>query len=229
VRARFDSGFYAGALFELLEKRNVTYLCGATLTANLIELCAAIADEYWRPCLDKEAGEVAEFGYRFRDGRCFRRYIVKRVPRRRGEQLTLEEGGYRYWVFVTNDDTATPAQLESEHRHKAVVESGVRELKENFGLHALRKHGFMANWAWLLLISLAHNLCCWTQVLGQLQAGRDDGDLRAKRFRYRYLIIPALVVRSARRLTIKLSAGYPYLARFRAALARLHALPPPSG
>ena len=56
--------------------------------------------------------------------------------------------------------------LESEHRHKANVEAGMRELKSNFGLHAFRKHGFMANWAWLLFVCLGHNLCCWTQQLG---------------------------------------------------------------
>ena len=42
----------------------------------------------------------------------------------------------------------------------------MRELKSNFGLSALRKHGFMANWAWLYLVCLGNNLCCWLQALG---------------------------------------------------------------
>src|SRR5207249_10549570 len=103
----------------------------------------------------------------------------------------------------------------------------VRELKENYGLHALRKHSFMANWAWLLIICLAHNLCCWTQVFGLLGRGADEAGLRAKRLRYRYLTIPALVVRSARRVIIKLSERYPFRVRFLAVLDRLRAIPPP--
>jgi hypothetical protein len=103
----------------------------------------------------------------------------------------------------------TAGAVEAEYRHKAQVETGMRELKSNFGLHALRKHGFMANWAWLLLVCLGHNLCCWVPQLGRLAAGRDGADLRAKRFRYRYLTIPALLVRSARRFTLKLPATYP--------------------
>jgi hypothetical protein len=142
-------------------------------------------------------------------------------PSTRATRPPLEEGGWRHWVFVPNDHHRSAAELESEHRHKALVEAGMRELKSNYGLGTIRRHGFMANWAWLLLVCLAHNLCCWTQQLGRLAGGRDGADLRAKRLRYRYLVIPALVVRSARQLTIRLPEHYPHLDRFLAALDRL--------
>ncbi|MGQ0803884.1 MAG: IS1380 family transposase [Actinomycetota bacterium] len=229
IRARLDSGFYGNPLLTQMEQAKVTYLCGVALVPAILGPCAAIPDECWEPCLDKDEGEVAEFGYRMRDRRQFRRYIVKRIRLEIGEQATLETGHYRYWVFVTNDHQRSPAMLECEHRHKADVESGMRELKSHFGLDAIRKHGFMANWAWLLLVCLGHNLCCWTQHLGHLGAGRDEGELRAKRLRYRYLVVAAMVVRSARRLTIRLPANYPFLDRFIAALGRLRALPAPAG
>lgn len=225
VRARFDSGFYSGALLTQLEDAGVTYLCGAPLVAPIVEAASQIADEYWVSCLDKE-GAVAEFGYRLRDGGPFRRYIVKRVEIPPGKQASLWEGGYRYWVFVTNDHVSGTAELEAEHRQKAVVETGMAELKSNFGLHAFRKHGFMANWAWLLIVCLGHNLCCWAQHLGALGAGRSEGELRAKRLRYRYLHIPAMLVRSGRRLTLRLHAGHPFRKRLVAALDRLRRIEP---
>jgi hypothetical protein len=221
VRARFDSGFYGGALFEQMERAGVTYLCGAPLVPAILNACNAVGEQCWEPCVDKDEGEVAEFGYRLRDGRRFRRYIVKRIAIDVGDQATLDAGAWRYWVFVTNDHERSAVELESEHRHKANVEAGMRELKSNFGLGAIRKHGFMANWAWLLLVCLCHNLCRWAQQLGGLAAGRDGADLRAKRLRYRYLVVPAIVVRSARQLTIRLPATYPYLRRFLAARNRL--------
>jgi hypothetical protein len=224
VRARFDSGFYGGALFEQMERADVTYLCGVPQVPAILNACNAVGEECWEPCVDKDEGEVAEFGYRLRDGGRFRRYIVKRIAIDVGEQATLEGGAWRYWVFVTNDHHRSAVELESEHRHKANVEAGMRELKSNFGLGTMRKHGFMANWAWLLLVCLGHNLCCWTQQLGRLAAGRDGVDLRAKRLRYRYLVVPAIVVRSARQLTIRLPAAYPYLDRFLAARNRLRRL-----
>ncbi len=219
VRARFDSGFYSGPLFAQLESAGVTYLCGAPLTAPLLEAAAGIGDQYWVSCSDRE-GQVAEFGYRMKTGR-FRRYVVKRIEIPPGRQASLWEGGYRYWIFVTNDQVTDPVTLEAQHRQKATVETGMAELKSNFGLHAFRKHGFMANWAWLLIVCLGHNLCCWTQHLGGLEAGRDHGELRAKRLRYRYLTIPAMVVHSGRQLILRLRCDYPYLRRFLAALDRL--------
>lgn len=224
VRARIDSGFYGGPLLAQMERAKVTYLCGVPFNPRIIEAIRAISDEFWAPCIDKEIGEVAEFGYRLRDGKVFRRYIVKRIAIEPGEQATLIEGGFRYWVFVTNDHDSSPASLESEHRGKAQVEAGMRELKSNYGLGTIRKHGFMANWTWLLLVCVGHNLCCWTQQLGRLAAGRDGVALKAKRLRYRFLIVPAMVVRSSRQLTIRLPDRWPHLERFRAALDRLKRL-----
>ena len=136
VRARFDSGFYSGPLFEQMEAAGVTYLCGVPMgSARLVEAIAAIPDECWAPCLDKDEGEVAEFGYRLTDSRKFRRYVVKRITIEPGEQASLWEGGYRY------------------------------------------------------------------------------------------LTVPALVVRSGRRLTVMLSDGYPYLDRFTRARQRFERMP----
>jgi Transposase DDE domain group 1 len=129
-------------------------------------------------------------------------------------------------VLVTNDRNTDAVTLESEHRHKAQVESGVRELKENFGLEVLRKHAFMANWAWLLVVTTALNVMRWSQLLGALD---DDGAVRAKRLRYRYLNVPALLVHSGRRLVLKLQRNYPLRGSFVAALTRLESLPIPVG
>jgi len=223
VRARFDSGFHDEKLFEALERRGVTYLCGVPLNARILGVVREIEDWAWVPCTDKDEGEVAEFGYRQADSKLFRRYVVKRIPKNDGEQLDLESGAYNYWVLVTNDHTSGAPALESEHRHKALVESGVRELKENFGLEVLRKHQFMANWAWLLIVVTAHNLVRLTQLLGAVEPGVDA---RAKRFRYRYLVVPGLLVHTGRRLVLKLRSDYPLYDRFTGAFDRLCSIAP---
>jgi hypothetical protein len=69
----------------------------------------------------------------------FRRYLVKRVEIPPGRQASPWEGGYRYWIFVTTSDhTTSVVELEWQHRQKATVETGMAELKSNFGLHAFR-------------------------------------------------------------------------------------------
>jgi len=227
IRCRLDSGFYASALLAQMESAGVTYLCGAPFNPRLIEAIRAVGEQCWTPCVDKEVGEVAEFGYRLADGRIFRRYIVKRIAIEPGEQATLDQGVWRHWVFVTNDHTRSAAELESEHRHKADVEAGMRELKSNFGLGSIRKHGFMANWVWLLVVCAGHNLCCWAQQLGRLGGGRGGADLKAKRLRHRYLIVAAMVVRSGRQLTVRVPSRWPHRQRFIAALTRLRKLRSP--
>ena len=226
IRARFDSGFYSRHLFARLEQKGVTYLCGVMLLPRMTSIFGQIPDHCWAPCADKDEGEVSEFGYRIGEDNVFRRYIVKRIPVNVGEQLEIGSGAYHHWVLVTNDHVSDAVTLESEHRHKAQVESGMRELKENFGLDVLRKHGFMANWAWLVIVTTALNLTRWSQLLGSLGA---DGDLRAKRLRYRYLNVPAVLVRSGRRLVLKLQRDYPLFDVFVAALTRLQSLPLPVG
>lgn len=226
IRARFDSGFHSDRMLSHLQQRGVTYLCGVPLIARIKDQIALIGEDSWNPCLDKNEGEVAEFGYRMASSKTFRRYIVKRIERRPGEQLELETGSYNYWVSVTNDHHADPVALESEHRHKAQVEGGIRELKQNLGLHVWRKHRFYANWAWLLIVVTAHNLLRWTEILGGLGA---DARLRAKRLRYRYLNVAGLLVTSGRRKILKLSANYPLVGNFTRALVTIRALGVPSG
>jgi hypothetical protein len=51
-----------------------------------------------------------------------------------------------------------------------------------------------------------------------------DADLRGKRFRYRYLVVPGSLVRTGRRLILKLGEDYPLFDRFVAAHARLCSL-----
>lgn len=53
-------------------------------------------------------------------------------------------------------------------------------------------------------------MCCWTQELGRLEAGR-DGLALDKRLRYHYLVVHALLVRSARRYLLKLRRDDPFI------------------
>jgi hypothetical protein len=81
-------------------------------------------------------------------------------------------GGYRYWIFVTNDYHSSAVQLEWEQRQKATVETGMAELKTNFGLNRFRKHAFMANWAWLLIVCLGSEARIFGAVGASGQVGR---------------------------------------------------------
>ena len=94
VRARFDSGFHDGKLFEALERRGVTYLCGVPLNPRILGVVRGIEDWAWSACVDKDEGEVTEFGYCQADSKVFRRYVVKRIAKNHGEQLDQRFTGF---------------------------------------------------------------------------------------------------------------------------------------
>ena len=80
---------------------------------------------------------------------------------------------------------------------------------------------FLANAAWAVIVTLAHNLLRWVAALG-LGA---TGPVVAKTIRRRRLSLPGRLTRSARRRWLHLPAGWPWAQTFTGALTRLRALP----
>jgi hypothetical protein len=82
---------------------------------------------------------------------------------------------------------------------------------------------FLANAAWLVIATLAHNLLRWVATIGLASA-----DLMAKTLRRRLLHLPGRLTRSARRRLLHLPTDWPWADRFLTALARLRAIPLPT-
>jgi hypothetical protein len=77
-----------------------------------------------------------------------------------------------------------------------------------------------------VLVCLAHNLLRWTATLG---LGTRNQLVVAKTLRRTLLALPGRLTRSARRWTLHLPAGWPWVHSFTMALARLRCLPHPGG
>jgi Transposase DDE domain group 1 len=75
-----------------------------------------------------------------------------------------------------------------------------------------------------VIAALAHNLLRWTQTIGL----PNTTPRTARTLRRRLLALPARLVCSARRQTLRMPARWPWQHDFLAALARLRALPPPA-
>jgi hypothetical protein len=80
---------------------------------------------------------------------------------------------------------------------------------------------FSANAAWLLIVTLAHNLLRWIAAIG---LGARGELVVAKTLRRTLLNLPGRLTRSARRLILQLPAGWPWAAWFELALARLRCI-----
>ncbi|MER7469055.1 IS1380 family transposase [Streptomyces sp. NPDC097981] len=212
-----------------------TFSVGYAVTDQVRRAIRALPEQVWHPALEQDGSlragaEVAELtglvdltGHP--DGT---RIIVRRERPHPGAQLSLfdQDEGMRHQVFLTD----TPAgegslqHLEVRHRAHARVEDHIRCGKSS-GFGRFPSRHFAINQVWLELSLTAIDLLAWTRTLLL------DGELATaepKKLRYRLLHTAARITRGARRLRLRIAAGWPWRHELTAAFSRLIALPRPA-
>jgi hypothetical protein len=212
---RADSAFHSGKVIKACRRLGVVFSITVNQNTAVRAAIDAIPESDWVPIDYPDGGraEVAETDYQ--DMR-----LVVRRTRLVGRQAKLWPD-WRHHAFVTNR-TGTAVDLDADHRRHAVVELAIRDLKEGAGLCHCPSGKFFANSAWVVIVTLAHNLLRWIAALGL----RIDGPIVAKTIRRRYLTLPGRLTRSARRQTLHLPARWPWQRTFDDTLARLRQLVP---
>jgi hypothetical protein len=211
---RADSAFWNKTLMRRLEQAGWRYSISIRLQQHVAKAIQAIPEADWRTLDDYPEDGEAQIAETALSGQ---RMIVRRT-RLVGAQAELWPD-WRYFPFLTNrtDDITV---VEAEHRHHAVVELTVRDLKDQ-ALEHFPSGVFNANSAWTVIACVAHNLTRWTSVIG-LPA---DTVRAARTLRRRLLQIPGRLTRTARQWTLHLPARWPWQHDFIRALARIRALP----
>jgi hypothetical protein len=97
-----------------------------------------------------------------------------------------------------------------------------RILDRFIGMNHAPLRNFFANWLWWLASALAYNVARWVRVLALPEPFRT---CRGKRLRTAFINVPARVVRTSRRIYLRLPRAYRHADSFIAALKRLRALP----
>ena len=212
---RADSGFWRTESFERLERDRILY--SITVQAGNAAIAAAISkipEDAWSRLDDYPEPGLAEIAETTYGGR---RLVVRRV-RELSEQMELLPG-WRYHLLITNRSEAIGI-VEADHRRHAVVELTIRDLKAGPLAH-FPSGDFSANSAWTQLAAITHNLARWSQIIGLPGAS----PRMLETFQRRLLRIPGRLVCSARKLTLRLPARWPWQRAFIEALERIRALP----
>ena len=126
---------------------------------------------------DGGQAQVADTTYTTGTGRrqVTRRLVVRRTRLTDSAQQRLWPD-WRHHAFLT-DLTGDAVTVDAFHRHHAVVELAIRDLKDGAGLDHVPSGNFHANSAWLQCAVLAHNLIRWTAMLGDVRVD-DRADRR---------------------------------------------------
>jgi hypothetical protein len=230
LTVRVDSGFWSNDTIAELNRLNVRYTmavrCG---TKGIVAAIAAIPETDWQE-IDYTAdgqAQVADCAYTTGTGRhaVTRRLVVRRT-RLTGQAQQRLWPDWRHHAFLTDLDSTT-VEVDRFHRHHAVVELAIRDLKQGAGLEHVPSGNFHANSVWLQSAVLAHNLIRWTATLGNIRV--DDQLIVTRTIRTRLLAIPGRLVNRAGRQTLRLPTHWPWATQFSRALDTLRTLLPAPG
>ena len=145
------------------------------------------------------------------------RAIARREEAHPGAQLSFSDvDGHRYQVFIT-DLAGDVVFCEALYRGRGRAECAIRDSKDT-GLGQLPSADFDINVAWVVLVMMAGDLLAWTRRIclqGELARATPG------RLRYTLLHTAGMIVRSARRTTLRIAQGWPWADQLVAAFTRL--------
>jgi Transposase DDE domain group 1 len=158
--------------------------------------------------------DVAEFTYR--PGKCRHPYRVvavrKNISRTRGEHALFDE--IRYFFYITTRTDLTAEQVVELANERCDQENIIGQLKS--GVNALRVplYDLVSNWAYMVCAALAWNIKSWFAMMLHRKADRREHiRMEFRRFLTNIITIPAMVIRRARSITVRIIGYTPSLDR----------------
>ena len=227
VTVRADSGFWSWKLIDRLNRHRIAWSITVTSHAKIRATIEAIPDDAWVDINYTAGGvaQVAETDYTVgrRGSSKFRtvRLVVRRTRFAEPAQLRLWPE-WRHHAFITNRTDLTAVEADQFHRHHAVVELAIRDLKAGGAEHIPSGH-YPANAAWFACAVIAHNLTRWAGLLG------DQPTITSVTFRTRITAIPAVTVNRSGRHTLRMPTRWPWANTFTSLLTAMRGLPGPAG
>jgi hypothetical protein len=242
VRVRGDTDFSLTAHFDAWSERGVEFVFGMDAHPSFVQRAEKLPEPAWKPferppepaakrrrptnvkqqvvqrreyqtlTLDEE--HVTEMEYQPAKADKTYRLIVlrKRIKVARG-QLRLEDE-IRYRFFVTNVDPERlgSAAVVRENHGRCNQENVIEQMKNGVGATRMPVAEFHANWAYLVIATLAWNVKAWTGLVlpGSLGA-RAIVRMEFRRFLNEIVRLPAQILRSGRRLVFRLLGINPWV------------------
>jgi len=163
IIVRADSGYFVGALLDLLDAYGHGYLIKVKLK-NLIIL---LTQQQWAAIVGQPGWEQCVFDYRCGEWKVTRRLVAvrQRQPKKESPQLDLlETTEYDYFCYVTTE-ALTPWQTHKKYGERATCETWIEESKGQMGMGKIRTASFLANAALFHSAVLAYNTLRWMAIM----------------------------------------------------------------
>jgi hypothetical protein len=163
IIVRADSGYFVGALVDLLDAYGHGYL----IKVKLKNLVALLTRQQWTAIVGQPGWEQCTFDYRCGDWQATRRFVAVRqpLPKEESPQFDLlETTVYDYFCYVTTE-SLTPWQTHKKYGERATCETWIEEAKGQMGMGKIRTSCFLANAALFHCAVLAYNTLRWMAIM----------------------------------------------------------------
>jgi Transposase DDE domain group 1 len=152
--------------------------------------------------------DVAEFDYR--PGKCKQAYKVvalrKNISRSKGEEALLEE--VRYFFYITTYTDLSAEEIVALANQRCDQENVIGDLKSGIGALRVPLYDLVSNWAYMVIAALAWNIKSWFAMMMHRQVDRHAYiRMEFRRFLKTVILIPAMILRRARAVTVRI-IGY---------------------
>jgi hypothetical protein len=178
-----------------------------------------------------QAEAIAEFAYQ--PTACARPYrmvvVRKNISVEQGDQRLFDQ--IRYFFYLTNDDETAAADVVFLANDRCDQENLIDQLKHGVNATRMPVDTLLSNWAYMVMAALAWTLKAWfalrlpaTGPWATRHATEKAAVLRMefKAFLHAFMLMPVQVVRTSRRLVLRLLAWNPWQAVFLRGVDQLH-------
>jgi len=201
---RADSGFFNGALFNLLESYHWTYLVKVKLK-NLKQL---LESQTWHPLPDNPDMAICEFQYQ---GKSWQKKRTLKAIRTVTEWVEADFMGSKQWVpkyeyaCYCSNLTVDVLELHELYKQRSTSETWIEQVKNQLLAGATLTDDFHANDILWQLNVLAYNL----SVMMRYKVKKFWRQEHAT-FRDWFINLPAKLVHGSRQVTMKIYENYYY-------------------
>ena len=160
---RGDSGFFVGALLDLLDQCGHGYL----IKVKLKGLVSLLIRQQWEPVPGQSGWEQCAFFHSCTSWSASRLFVAvrKEKPAEPSKQATLFEiKEYDYFCYVVSDND-DPWQVHKQYGERATSETWIEEAKNQTALAHIKTDDFWANSVLFQAAILAYNTMRWMALL----------------------------------------------------------------
>lgn len=207
VFVRADSGFFNGALLEVLEEKKSEYL----IKVKMKNLASLLMQQKWQKVKGLKGIESTEFSYKCHGWKKERRLVAIRAE----IDLTTETKTlfpipqYEFFCYVTNLKLS-PWKIHKCYGKRSTSENWIEWCKNHMASGTIRTQDFWANSAIFQTSILAYNLMVWMMWLNtQTRFHEEPNTIRAW-----LIMVPAKLISRARQLILTLSQDYVFKERW---------------